>query len=386
MNSHLNQIIINLIKKLPETIYWVMDKEGTIIDCNDQQARVVGLTSAQDLQGKNINEIGKLLNWPLSLAEEIKENNLHIMQMGQGQVFEESINLNGEKRFFTSFRDLWIDENNKIIGVIGIGIDITDKKKAERLEQEHLVIQAKLNGMTQVAASIAHELRTPLVTINMGLKNLKNYFPMLMDAYKKASHEKLAIDKINPQIFKLLDEIPVSLERVTESAFLFIDMLLMNLEPSFKPAMEETTFTINQCIAKALETYPCTEEDKRLMHWINDENHDFVVRGKMLLVKHILYNLIKNSLYYIAKVGKGEIHIWTQKGQKYNTLYFKDTGSGIASDLVPKIFDRFFTQSEFGAGIGLTYCKMVMESLEGAIHCESKEGEYTLFRLEFPVI
>jgi signal transduction histidine kinase len=63
-----------------------------------------------------------------------------------------------------------------------------------------------------------------------------------------------------------------------------------------------------------------------------------------------------------------------------------DTGPGIPASLKHQIFDRFFSTIRYGqgAGIGLSFCKMVMESIGGEIQCESREGEYTTFRLIFP--
>jgi signal transduction histidine kinase len=54
------------------------------------------------------------------------------------------------------------------------------------------------------------------------------------------------------------------------------------------------------------------------------------------------------------------------------------------SDVVKHVFDRFFSCTPHGAGIGLTYCKMAMETFRGNITCQSVDGEYTLFTLTFP--
>jgi signal transduction histidine kinase len=53
------------------------------------------------------------------------------------------------------------------------------------------------------------------------------------------------------------------------------------------------------------------------------------------------------------------------------------------SEVLKHIFDRFFTRTHHGSGIGLTFCKMAMEAFGGDITCESVEGDYTLFVLTF---
>jgi signal transduction histidine kinase len=67
-------------------------------------------------------------------------------------------------------------------------------------------------------------------------------------------------------------------------------------------------------------------------------------------------------------------------------LCVTDTGSGIPQQALPHIFAPFFStkRTSGGAGMGLTFCKRVMEAFGGSIRCESAEGEYTTFALEFP--
>jgi signal transduction histidine kinase len=56
------------------------------------------------------------------------------------------------------------------------------------------------------------------------------------------------------------------------------------------------------------------------------------------------------------------------------------------AEVTARIFDHFFTKTRHGTGVGLAYCKMVMEDLGGDMTCESVKGEYTHFILHFPVL
>lgn len=89
-------------------------------------------------------------------------------------------------------------------------------------------------------------------------------------------------------------------------------------------------------------------------------------------------------MYYIKDAGKGNIKIWLETNENFNQLHFKDTGKGISKDFLPKIFDSFTTKTYHGSGIGLPFCKMVMQSYGGKIVCNSIEGECTEFILNFP--
>ena len=103
----------------------------------------------------------------------------------------------------------------------------------------------------------------------------------------------------------------------------------------------------------------------------------------------MLFNLLKNAIYYVKAANKGNmkgvIQIWLESDGKYNVLHFKDVGKGMPEATLHHVFDPFFTKTDHGAGIGLTFCKSVMESYGGKIGCASKEGEFTEFVLSFPI-
>ncbi|HVV67948.1 MAG TPA: ATP-binding protein, partial [Gammaproteobacteria bacterium] len=103
------------------------------------------------------------------------------------------------------------------------------------------------------------------------------------------------------------------------------------------------------------------------------------------LLIHVLFNLFKNAIYFIRKAGKGNIHIWLEHHPRHNQIHFKDTGAGIKSENLPKIFDPFFTvDTNKGTGIGLAFCAMTLKSFGGSITCQSEWQEYTEFILTFP--
>lgn len=297
-----------------------------------------------------------------------------VMRSGKIMRFEEQ---HHDGRWFLSVKSPLRDENQQIIGVIGIAIDITDKKEAERLKIENQ--QVKLEGMTLVSASIAHEIRTPLTTIDINADTLKENLPLLIETYNRAAMAKLDIPKIDSFTLKGLNELPNIMKRETNGANIFIDMLLTNINPELEGSVRQT-FSMQDCVNEALARYPFKANQSQRIRW--QPIHDFQVRGKEALVVHILFNLIKNALFY---VGKGYIEIILEPGNPYNKLIFTDTGAGIDPDILPHIFNRFFSRTRNGAGVGLAYCKAVMEALGGNITCESVKGNYTKFILSFPV-
>jgi two-component system, CAI-1 autoinducer sensor kinase/phosphatase CqsS len=114
---------------------------------------------------------------------------------------------------------------------------------------------------------------------------------------------------------------------------------------------------------------------------------DFEFHGSNSLLVYVLFNLLKNSLYALKAAGKGSISIAVASGDARNTLTFSDTGCGIPATTLPKIFDAFFTtKKSAGAGIGLAFCRRVIRSFGGQMRCESIEGEWTRFSMEFPAL
>lgn len=244
-------------------------------------------------------------------------------------------------------------------------------------------LKEKLEAMRNLAVDIAHELRTPLAAISMAAEGTKEYLPDLLETYKLATEAKLPTPDIRPSQFKLLSSALDSVTAEVNYSNTIINMLLVNAEQMNINPGEFKHCSISKCVEEALQRYPFQSDEKQLVHWDNKNNFHFM--GTEILTIHMLFNLLKNSVYYIRAAHKGDIHIWLELGETFNTLHFRDTAKGIAPDILPKIFDLFFSRTYHGSGIGLAFCKMVMQSYGGKIECESVEGEFAEFILSFPV-
>lgn len=239
----------------------------------------------------------------------------------------------------------------------------------------------KLQTMQALAVDIAHELRTPLATINSTALGTKQYLPSLISAYESAKNANLQVDDIRPLQIKLLYTAMDDISAETNSSNNFINILLTNVGQNINQS-EFKVYSMNDCLDEALHRYPFHPEEKELIKW-NSEN-DFNFLGDKLLTIHILFNLLKNAIYYVKAANKGDIQIWLEGGEKYNKLHFRDSGKGIPANILPRVFDMFFSKTYHGSGIGLAFCKTVMHSYGGKIECHSVEGEFTEFILSFP--
>ena len=88
----------------------------------------------------------------------------------------------------------------------------------------------------------------------------------------------------------------------------------------------------------------------------------------------------------IGEARKGEIRIVLAPGEDWHRLYFRDTGIGISSEVLPHVFEEFYSGKGEGrgTGMGLPFCRRVMNSFGGEVECRSREGEYTELELTFP--
>ncbi|CZI40066.1 CAI-1 autoinducer sensor kinase/phosphatase CqsS [Legionella pneumophila] len=242
--------------------------------------------------------------------------------------------------------------------------------------------QQKLAGMAAAAGMIAHELRSPLLGIKSGAQALVQYLPRLIDGYQLAKKQELISSPLRDRLLLQLGGVSNRIVSEIDYANTIIDMLLVKASRDniLQNCILETC-SIAECLSEAITRYPFqSPRERTLITWTGD----FQFKGSKLLMQHILFNLIKNALYVIAMAQRGEINIWTESGDKYHYLYFKDTAKGMSKQQLNRLFNHFYTTTFMGTGIGLSFCKLVMNAFGGDIVCESKEGEYALFILSFP--
>ncbi|MDO8953287.1 MAG: PAS domain-containing sensor histidine kinase [Gammaproteobacteria bacterium] len=372
-------IVDNILDNIQGNIFW-LNREGVILGANKLQAQTVGYSSPEDIVGKTVFDL-----MPLEAAEKLNEINQHVITTGELINVEDTIkNSNGSYSYFQSQKVPMRDHQGNIVGVLGVAFDITSKKQAENIQHERKVSEEKVEAMKLLAATIAHELRTPLASISALATSIEYFLPHLVEAYDLADHHRLPITNINPDQIKALRDLPADFIQIINSANTFINMLLakVNLEQA-KPG-NFTTFSMATCVDKALKQYPFNIGGKEMIRW--DNTNDFLFRGDENLSTYVIFNLLKNAIYYVTAAGKGEILIWLECDEEFNKLHFKDTGKGIPPEVLERIFEQFYSNTHHGTGIGLAFCKMVMATYNGKISCESVEGEFTHFILSFPVI
>lgn len=364
----------DVIALMPGNVYW-MDRDGVYLGCNDNQAKVIGFSSRKEIVGKKNIDIGGFL-----IPEILDPINDRVMSTGETMMVEEPGRLpDGSDGIFLSSKVPLYNREREIVGMVGVSIDITARKRAEEALAK---AQATAESLQLIGSSIAHELRTPLSTITSQVIGIKKTLPTLQHSYEIARDAGLPVKRLNQARVAGVREAAELIEKETHASFHFIEMLLMSsrAEPFNYPQQQ---LSIADCISEAVERYPFQSGQQAMFEV--DVAQNFCFYGSDVLIIHVLFNLIKNALYHLAADNKPDkkIVITTTDGV-VPTLTFYDNGCGIAASELPHIFDRFYSQTHHGAGVGLAFCQMVMESIGGSISCQSTLGQFTKFTLTFP--
>jgi len=114
---------------------------------------------------------------------------------------------------------------------------------------------------------------------------------------------------------------------------------------------------------------------------------DCIVRADSLLLSRVLANLVDNALKYTPKGGS--VQIEGRSDERFVWLSVRDSGFGISTEDLPKIWDRLFrgdrSRSKQGLGLGLSFVKAAVEAAGGAVEAESMPDQGSTFTVIFPV-
>lgn len=360
MNQHLDKWqLYNVEHKLFPLLldylnvnFFAIDKEGFYIYRNSPLTGIVGETEkAPDDEGwRTCKEVIKT-GIPIKIEEE------------------------QDGKWYLSIKKPLLDDTGTLIGVIGVSIDITDKKRAEELKTKQEILQKALTFANLMAGSMAHELRTPFQQINSHIDLVEG----ILTSEKQTQEEKYSFLRT---IIKTVKKIVMDSKDMIDDMMTKIRSFTAGELP--KHSFEERLILMD--VEGFLENYPFEQGQKELVKVTYGARFKYM--GSKTLTTNILNNLVKNALHAIKETDKQDanISIETTTNDKFNQLIITDTATGVTEDFLSKMFDPFETKrsTQGGTGLGLALCKMIMQDYGGDITCESKLGEYTRFILDFP--
>ena len=169
------------------------------------------------------------------------------------------------------------------------------------------------------------------------------------------------------------------------SAHGVIDMALASVTLEQLDRRSFTRHSLRECVDTALAQYPFQSGERERVE-IHNIRPDWYFNGSDTLLVYVLFNLLKNALHAIQIARKGHIEIACRQTEDSYILELRDSATGIPPTIQRRIFDPFFSTKQHGkgSGVGLTFCRRVMQAFDGSIQCESVVGEYALFSMRFP--
>lgn len=374
MHNKKNEVyLFNIMKaNLPVTFYWV-DREGTVLGCNNMQATLYGLTSPEDLIGKNIYYLGELLGWPNDICEKVRKNDLEVMSTGKNISFEEEALINGQHKVFLSYKTPLTDEKGSVLGVFGFSIDITDRKKSEIAVQNALKMAKDANTTkTEFIRNMSHDIRTPLSGIQQTMRAI--------------SEGKIPEPDIPGYAFSAWEASKKLME-------LFNKIIDVSKNETFDFEDTVVKFDLYDLLIGLQKTYSVIALHKKIDFMIeHTPNVPQYLLGKHFRLHRILMNLLGNALKFIEK---GSVRLLVEKADESDgsvVLRFSviDTGPGISQDKHAMIFEPFsrltpsFTGQYPGSGLGLHIVKEYVNKMQGEIYLESSLGEGAMFTCVLP--
>ena len=228
--------------------------------------------------------------------------------------------------------------------------------------------------MKSLGGGVAHEMRNPLNAINL----LANRIGGILQKTNNKPEKK---------DFREIDKTVKTILNCTSRANDVINIILSNLREE-KDNNNLEYISVNDIVTQSIKEYGYNNEEERKKVILN-LGENFIIKAEKTAFIYMIFNLVKNALYYIDSYPKSTVTISTIKDSNsdYNQIVVRDTGPGIPQEVIKQIFGSFYTSGKSGGtGLGLDFCQRSMEEFDGKIECISEVGEYTEFILSFPKI
>lgn len=341
---------------------FLQDLKSVYLSANKSFCNLIGKTE-QEIIGKTDFDL-----FPKSQAERYLKEDLDILKSGKPMIKESNISGHSKIKWLHMVKIPVYEAEGKIGGLLCSGRDITELKRV----QEQLAQAQKMESIGQLIAGIAHEINTPLGII-------LGYAQLLLEEVKPKSqaYTDLKIIEKQTRICKKIVSDLLRFSRHTKST-----MNPLNINETIEEVLSvvEHTFNLGRVsLVRQLSPY--------LPPIIGDKEK----------IEQAIINLVNNAFDAISKEGMITIstHYNVQLGEVLISVL--DTGHGIPSDKIDRIFDPFYTTKPVGkgTGLGLAVTFGIIQEHKGKIEvkspplsAKSKKGKHnqgTLFIVHLPV-
>jgi PAS domain S-box-containing protein len=343
----------HLIESSPEMIFLIAD-DGMIKLANQ---------SAQATLARSQDDIARLKLWELvseDSRQKVAEFVTKVFREGVAQAQFEFENGAGSPKSVDTVATVVKARDNNTNLACCFSRDVSERKRLE----EELVQSERLATMGRMAAGLAHEINNPLGII---LANAQDALRGGLDS----GETKLSLEVI---------------ERNASRAGSIVDKLLAFTRPS---PFIRVPVDLNVVVEEALFITQTPLKRKKISVRKELSESPVVIQGDVSQIQQVLVNLLLNSIEAIDADGHITVRLRPDGSPDLQAIHLEieDTGIGIPTTDLAKLFDPFFTaRKKKGLGLGLFISKRIIEKHGGTIVASSREGRGTLMRISLPVL
>jgi two-component system cell cycle sensor histidine kinase/response regulator CckA len=363
-------LLRTILDNVPDYIY-VKDMESRYVVSNSAHVRFLKKTRPEEVVGKTVFEL-----FPEQLAAEYYEDDQEVIRSGEPILNKEepTLDLKDEMAWNQTTKVPLRDSSGKVIGLVGIARDITERKQAEEEKgklQAQLLEAQKMEAIATLAGGMAH-----------------NFNNLLMGIMGNASLMLLETDP-NDHNYERLKNI----EKSVQGGSKLTNQLLGYAR---KGGYEIKPLNLNRVVQETSETFDLTRKEIRVHQELAEDL--FTIKADQGQIEQVLLNLYVNAAD--AMPGGGDLFLKTTnvthedmsskpssvKSGNYVLLTVTDAGVGMDTKTMEHIFDPFFTTKRMGRGTGLGLASVygIIEAHGGYIDVNSRKGHGTTFSIYLP--
>jgi PAS domain S-box-containing protein len=347
---------ISTINAMEEMIH-VVDPDLYIILCNNTCLNVVrGFLKDFIIGNTRLPDLFSFLD------QEVYNEYRRVFETGKPVITEDQ-NIIGRETFYTETRKIPVFRNEKVEFVVTIMRDVTEKKK---LEQSQLRAEIA-DSVSLLAGGIAHDYNNLLTTILGNIVLAKTYYS------NKALYNE-------------------SLSEAESAGLQARDLTQQLLTFSRKGTLEKEAGDLSRLLKKSVSFFLSGSNVKCELMLPDDLYHTLFNKQQ---IARVFQNLLLNAKQAMPDGGVLSIlahNRIVEKSKdsmlspgKYIEISFIDQGIGIPEDIIPKIFNPYFTTKKSGSGLGLATAYSIMKNHGGILEVASKVGRGTTVRMYLPV-
>lgn len=366
--SQERNLLRTLIDHLPDLIY-TKDLQGRKTLSNPVDVRFSGYTQEDDVLGKTDAEV-----FPPDVAAQFVMMDRQVLEEGKSLLaYEQELHDREGNPLWLSTSKLPLrDASGHLIGLVGIGHNITESKLAavkiqqlnaeleRRVIERTAQLEAANKELEAFSYSVSHDLRAPLRAIH---------------GYANIIHEDYAaaLDPAATNYFR----------RIQENAQKMSDLIndLLTFSRLGRKQIQQETLSLTDM---AREVYNELRDGNRTARLIEFDLHDLpVVVGDHAMLRQVFANLLDNAIKYTRYRSPAKIEVGMMAMDRHDVIYVKDNGAGFDMRYVDKlfgVFQRLHAEGEFeGTGIGLALAYRIILRHGGRIWAEAAVDQGATF-------